>query len=158
MHTESRVARLFEINAVRRDPVTSDVIPQMKPPRSLKISDKQLGTGRKVVPGDVAVCRCRCTRRKGDLVFESPSQEPYVIRVGARDYCVGIEYGLLGMQNGGIRIVKVPPNLTYIERKIYVAIPEDAMLVYELELIELREKWDSDMENRLAQMAKDHND
>lgn len=130
----------------------------MKPPRSLKISDNQLGTGRKVVPGDVAVCRCRCTRRKGDLVFASPAQEPYAIRVGARDCCVGIEYGLLGMQVGGIRTITVPPNLTYIERKIYTDIPEDAMLVYEIELIELREKWDADMESRLAQIAHDHNE
>ena len=73
----------------------------MKPPRSLKISDMQVGTGRKVVPGDVAICHCICTRREGDVVFASPSQEPYVIRVGARDSCVGIEYGLLGMQIGG---------------------------------------------------------
>jgi FKBP-type peptidyl-prolyl cis-trans isomerase len=88
-------------------------------------------------------------------VFASPTREPYVIRVGARDYCVGIEYGLLGMQIGGIRTITVPPNLAYVERKIYTDIPEDAMLVYEIELIELREKWDADMEKRLAQKAKD---
>ncbi|MEZ6033163.1 MAG: FKBP-type peptidyl-prolyl cis-trans isomerase [Planctomycetaceae bacterium] len=109
----------------------------------------QVGTGRKVVPGDVAICHCICTRREGDVVFASPSQEPYVICVGARDSCVGIEYGLLGMQIGGIRTVKVPPNLTYIERKIYIDIPEDAMLVYELKLIDLPEKCDSDMASRL---------
>lgn len=40
----------------------------MKPPRSLNITDVEVGTGRKVVPGDVAVCRCRCTRGKGDLL------------------------------------------------------------------------------------------
>ena len=54
------------------------------------------------------------------------------------------------MQIGGIRTVKVPPNLTYIERKIYIDIPEDAMLVYELKLIDLPEKWDSDMASRLT--------
>jgi len=128
----------------------NSLLPQMKPPRSLKISDMQVGTGRKVVPGDVAICHCICTRRKDNVVFASPSQEPYVIRVGARDSCVGIEYGLLGMQIGGVRTVKVPPNLTYIERKIYIDIPEDAMLVYELKLINLPEKWDSDMASRLT--------
>jgi len=130
----------------------------MKPPRSLKILDVQVGTGRKVVPGDVAVCRCRCTRNKGHLVFASPEQEPYSIRVGARDYCVGIEYGLLGMQTGGIRTIQVPPNLTYVERKIYADIPEDAMLIYELELVELRAKWDAEMESRLASKADGRDD
>lgn len=130
----------------------------MKPPRSLQITDIQVGTGRKVVPGDVAVCRCRCTRRKGDLVFTSPDEEPSVIRVGARNCCVGVEYGLIGMQVGGRRTIKVPPNLTYVERKIFPDIPEDAMLIYELELIELQAKWDVEMEHRLASKADECSD
>ena len=125
----------------------------MKPPKSLKITDLQIGIGREVVPGDVAVCHCRCTRRKGDLVFTSAEQEPYVIRVGARNCCVGIEYGLLGMQIGGRRTVQVPPNLTYVERKTYPDLPADAMLIYELDLVDLRAKWDPEMEHRLALKA-----
>jgi hypothetical protein len=50
---------------------------QMKPPRSLKISDHKLGSGRKVVPGDVAVCHCRCSRSKGDVVFSSEANGPF---------------------------------------------------------------------------------
>lgn len=122
----------------------------MKPPLSLKITDVQIGTGRKVVPGDLAVCHCRCTRRKGDLVFASADHEPCSIRVGARDYCVGVEYGLIGMQVGGKRTIQVPPNLTYVERKIYPDLPEEAMLVYELELVDIPTKWDAEMERRLA--------
>ena len=72
------------------------------------------------------------------------------VRVGARDCCIGVEYGLLGMQVGGIRKVVVPPNLTYIERKIYRDLPERAMLIYEVELTELREKWNAEMETRLS--------
>lgn len=122
----------------------------MKPPRSLKIFDSQLGHGRTVVPGDTAVCRFSCSRHKGDLLFASPQEEPFVIRIGARDYCVGIEYGLIGMQIGGKRTVEVPPNLTYVERKIYSDIPENAVLIYELELIGFQPKWDAEMKHRLA--------
>ncbi len=127
----------------------------MNAPRSLKITDLEIGTGPGVVPGDVAVCHCRCTRRKGDLVFASAAHEPYVIRVGARDCCVAIEYGLLGMQIGGRRTIQVPPNLAHIERAIYPDIPVDAMLIYELELVDLQAKWDPEMEHRLALKAKD---
>ena len=130
----------------------------MKPPRSLKITDVQIGTGRKVVPGDVAICRCRCTRRKGDMVFASADQEPYAIRVGARDCWVGIEYGLIGMQVSGRRSIQVPPNLTNIERKTYPDIPEDAILFYELELVDLQTKWDAEMEHRLALKEDECND
>ena len=127
----------------------------MKPPRSLKISDRKLGSGRKVVPGDVAVCHCRCTRSKGDVVFTSEVNGPWPVRVGARDGYVGIEFGLIGMQIGGERKITVPPNLTYDERKTYKDVPEDAMLVYELTLVDFHEKWDPDMQTRLSKSADD---
>ena len=113
------------------------------------MTDQNLGIGRKVVPGDVAVCHCRCTRSKGEVVFSSEQDGPYPIRVGERDCYVGIEYGLIGMQIGGRRTVAVPPNLTYHERKTYKDLPEDAMLVYELTLVEFRDKWDTGMKTRL---------
>ncbi len=140
------------ITRLARRPVILDVIrlKSMKPPRSLKITDHEIGTGRMCVPGDVAICECTCTRRKGDVVFESASDAPYPIRVGCRDCYVGIEYGLLGMRIGGRRTVVVPPNLTYDERKTYRDLPENGILVYELRLIDLPEKWNPEMELRLA--------
>ena len=62
------------------------------------------------------------------------------------------------MQVGGRRTVQVPPNLTYVERKTYPDLPEDAMLIYELELIDLQTKWDAEMEHRLALKADVGND
>ena len=115
------------------------------------MTDREIGTGRICVPGDVAICECRCSRRKGDVVFESHSGSPYPIRVGGRDCYAGIEYGLLGMRIGGQRTVVVPPNLTYDERKTYSDLPENGMLVYELKLVDLPEKWDPEMERRLAE-------
>jgi FKBP-type peptidyl-prolyl cis-trans isomerase len=70
---------------------------------------------------------------------------------------VGIEYGLLGMQTGGKRTVVVPPNLTYHERKTYNDLPENAMLIYDLPLLSLGDKWAPEMEQRLLQDA-DKND
>jgi FKBP-type peptidyl-prolyl cis-trans isomerase len=125
----------------------------MKAPISLQITDDVVGTGRSVVPGDIAVCHCRCTRPKGDILFTSEKDGPYPIRVGARDGFVGIEYGLLGMQTGGKRTVVVPPNLTYHERKTYNDLPENAMLIYDLTLLSLGDKWDPEMEHRLLMDA-----
>ena len=130
----------------------------MKPPRSLKITDHEVGTGRTCVPGDVAICECKCTRRNGDVVFESPSGSPYPIRVGGRDCYAGIEYDLLGMSIGGQRTIVVPPNLTYDERKTYRDLPQNGMLIYELKLIGLPEKWDPEMERRVAVATKPNND
>lgn len=121
----------------------------MKPPRSLKITDLSLGSGPACSPGDIAICTCVCRRRKGDVVFEFDTATPSTIRVGARDYFAGIEYGLLGMRVGGERSVTVPPNLTYYERKTYPELPSTAILVYQLRLLELSGKWDPDMPSRL---------
>lgn len=112
-----------------------------------------LGSGRPCVPGDLAVCDCVCTRRRGEVLFASDPDCPYQIRVGGRDSYVGVEYGLLGMQAGGQRMVVVPPNLTYHERKTFTELPENALLIYELKLIALPEKWDAEMERRLAEGA-----
>jgi peptidylprolyl isomerase len=126
----------------------------MKPPRSLKITDHKTGSGRPCVPGDLAICHCVCTRRKGDVLFASDTDSPYPIRVGGRDCYAGIEYGLLGMRIGGRRTVVAPPNLIYDERKTYPDLPANALLVYELQLIALPEKWDPEMESRLAARAE----
>ena len=125
----------------------------MKPPRSLKITDHEIGSGRPCVPGDLAICHCVCTRRKGDVLFASDADSPYPIRVGGRDCYGGIEYGLLGMRIGGRRTVVAPPNLIYDERKTYPDLPVDSLLVYELQLIDLPEKWDPEMECRLTARA-----
>lgn len=87
------------------------------------------------------------------MLFASEPNSPYPVRVGGRDCFAGIEYGLLGMRVGGQRTVIVPPNLTYDERKTYPELPESALLVYELQLISLSEKWDPEMESRLSERA-----
>jgi len=73
------------------------------------------------------------------------------IRVGARDCCVGIEYGLLGMQSGGTQRIKAPPHLTHVERKSLPDLSENAILVYALTLVEIAGKWDANsFEKRTA--------
>lgn len=130
----------------------------MKAPRSLKITDEKIGTGRKVVPGDIAVCHYSCRRSKGCIVLDSTKDGPYSIQVGGRDSYAGLEYGLLGMQIGGRRKIVVPPNLTYDERKTFTDIPDNAILIYSVSLIDLREKWDPEMESRLRNSASEKDD
>ena len=125
----------------------------MKPPRSLKITDVEQGTGPKVVPGDTVLSRWRCTLARGDVLFQSDDSQLQTLRVGARDYCVGIEYGLIGMQHGGSRRVVSPPNLNYVDRKSFPDLPETSVLTYELTLVEITGKWGPEMQDRLAENA-----
>ena len=123
----------------------------MKPPTSLKITDVATGIGPTVVPGDTVLCKWCCTRTKGDVLFQPDDSMLHPLRVGARDYCVGIEYGLIGMQVGGTRRVVSPSNLNYVERKSFPDLPENSVLTYELTLVEITGKWDPEMQNRLAE-------
>lgn len=84
------------------------------------------------------------------MLFASDTDSPNPIRVGGRDCYAGIEYGLLGMRIGGRRTVVAPPKIIYDERKTCPDLPVNALLVYLLQLIALPEKWDPEMERRLA--------
>lgn len=109
----------------------------MKIPRGMKVNDLVIGTGRRCSPGDLAVCHYSCKRRKGDPVYSSDEEQQVTIRVGSRKCLVGLEYGLLGMQVGGKRTVVVPPHLCRVERVTF-QLPDDAMLIYDIELIDLK--------------------
>jgi peptidylprolyl isomerase len=93
-------------------------------------------------------------RPKGDVLHSSVEGRPSVIDVGRRDYHAAIEYGLLGMQVGGRRSVVVPPILVGYLRTQY-ELPQGSMVVIELHLIELPERWDPDMESRLESGLKE---
>lgn len=125
----------------------------MKPPRSLKITELEVGTGRVCVPGDTALVHYEIRRPKGDVLSSSNEKRPSEVDVGRRDFFVGIEYGLLGMRVGGRRSIVVPPHLMGYLPRIY-DLPSGAMVVIELHLIDLPQKWDPDMESRLARQPK----
>jgi FKBP-type peptidyl-prolyl cis-trans isomerase FkpA len=63
--------------------------------------------------------------------FSFPVQCSYVIP--------GCDEGVQGMKVGGVRRLTVPPQLAYGERGAGGAIPPDATLVFEIELLEISE-------------------
>lgn len=67
-------------------------------------------------------------------------QRDYVgdIRVGERSVIAGIDYSLTGMRRGGKRTVKISPHLSYKSAGIAGRIPADAVLVYGIEVLEVK--------------------
>jgi len=47
------------------------------------------------------------------------------------------------MAVGGIRSIKVSPQLTYYERKLKPDLPENIVLRYEVELLRVSDQWDN---------------
>jgi FKBP-type peptidyl-prolyl cis-trans isomerase FkpA len=58
----------------------------------------------------------------------------YTFRLGQREAIDGFDEGVLGMRVGGQRRIVVPPALGYGDRG-YGAIPPNAYLLFELELL-----------------------
>lgn len=63
--------------------------------------------------------------------------EPFTLR-GIRGVIAGWQEGLLGMQAGEVRKLWIPSDLAYGKRGAPGAIPPDANLVFEIELVDLR--------------------
>ena len=120
----------------------------MKRAKGLKVEDIRVGHGRAVEPKDVVIVHYVCTRPKGDVVYDTRGGMPYQFQVGERDCYVGLEQGVIGMKQGGLRKVKVPPQLTYLERERRPALPENALLYYEIELLKISTNWDNTLHLR----------
>lgn len=64
--------------------------------------------------------------------------EPMTFRLGAREVIRGWEEGVEGMRPGGRRQLVIPPKLAYGAEGLEDVIPPDQVLVFEVQLLEVR--------------------
>jgi len=128
----------------------------MKPPKGLKVSDLRIGTGPIAEKGTVALVHYDLFLPRGDKCASSRTRPyPVQMKVGLRMTVPAIAYGVPGMAVGGIRSVRVSPNLAYYERKAHPDLPAYAALRYELELIRVSDSWDNSIYNGHLSQAAD---
>ena len=63
--------------------------------------------------------------------------DPFRFQLGAGQVIAGWDQGVQGMQVGGTRVLQIPPELGYGARGAGGAIPPNATLVFEVELLEV---------------------
>ena len=106
--------------------------------RNLIIDDVVPGTGDPVESGDTVTVHYQGTLTNGQEFDNSRSRgEPFTFRVGRGDVIAGWEEGVLGMREGGSRILVIPPDMAYGARG-YGPVPANATLVFSIELLSIR--------------------
>ena len=102
----------------------------------LKLLSETQGTGEPIKKGDTVKVRLNGWLNQGQQIQENYLAE---VMVGGREVIPGIDYSIEGMRQGGKRRVKISPHLGYREAGIENSIPPNAVLVYEIEVLEVKQ-------------------
>lgn len=106
----------------------------------LVIEDLEVGEGQTAVEGKTVAVHYKGTFVDGRTFDSSYDRgEPFVFQLGAGQVIRGWDQGLVGMKEGGSRKLLIPSELAYGERGASQVIPPNTPLVFEIELLEVRE-------------------
>jgi FKBP-type peptidyl-prolyl cis-trans isomerase len=111
-------------------------MPTSKTPSGLTIEDLVLGEGAAATSGQSVTVHYTGWLVNGSKFDSSKDRNnPFVFHLGAGQVIRGWDEGLQGMQVGGTRKLTIPPELGYGARGAGGAIPPNATLVFEVELL-----------------------
>ncbi|MET0553920.1 MAG: FKBP-type peptidyl-prolyl cis-trans isomerase [Vicinamibacteria bacterium] len=111
------------------------------PEAPLATQELTLGTGATAVAGDVLTVHYIGSLQNG-TVFESSYRlgQPYQFRLGVGQVIPGWDQGIPGMKVGGKRRLIIPPSLAYGRDGSGTAIPPNATLQFDVELVAIAGK------------------
>jgi len=108
-------------------------------PSGLQYVDRVVGSGREAHAGETATVHYTGKLTNGTQFDSSKDRnQPFSFRLGAGHVIKGWDEGVEGMKIGGIRKLVIPPQLAYGSRGAGSAIPPNATLIFEVELLDLR--------------------
>jgi FKBP-type peptidyl-prolyl cis-trans isomerase FkpA len=114
----------------------------------LQKTDTTVGTGDEAVKGKIAVVHYTgwlyepgSADKKGRKFDSSlDRRSPFSFPIGGGRVIRGWDEGVAGMHVGGRRTLVIPPDMAYGSRGAGEVIPPDATLVFEIELLEVRDR------------------
>ena len=113
--------------------------PVNTPVTSLRIDDTKAGSGPEAQPGQRVSVHYTGTLMDGTKFDSSRDRnEPFEFRLGAGEVIPGWDQGVKGMKVGGTRTLTIPPDLAYGAQGAPGAIPPNATLKFDIELLGVR--------------------
>ena len=106
---------------------------------TLEVEDLQEGTGTEATAGRTVSVHYTGWLTDGKKFDSSVDRgTPFAFRLGGGEVIRGWDQGVAGMKVGGKRRLTIPPEMGYGARGAGGAIPPNATLVFEVELLEIR--------------------
>ncbi len=103
-------------------------------PKGVKIEDLRVGDGALAGRRTTVTLRYDGLLRRGDR-FQSTT---CTFDMSRRNVIAGLRYGVEGMRVGGLRRLTISPYLAYRGAGVPGLIPPNAVLVFEVELLDVR--------------------
>ena len=105
----------------------------------LEYQDQVLGDGAMAGPGSIVAVHYTGWLTDGSKFDSSVDRGiPFEFQLGAGNVIQGWDEGVVGMKEGGKRLLIIPYQLGYGERGVGDAIPPMATLIFEVELLTVR--------------------
>lgn len=104
----------------------------------LRYVENECGTGAEAVPGSLVAVHYTGKLENGKVFDSSKGREPLEFQVGAGMMIPGFDEGVEGMREGGNRTLTLPPELAYGKAGAGDAIPPNATLIFDVELVSVR--------------------
>lgn len=130
-------AILKEMEARQKAPVLTGSEPVLLGPEGLKYLEEKVGTGKETAAGDTVTVQFIgwCEGRKLDS--SEDRGKPHAFIVGQGSVLRGWDLGLVGMKEGGTRLLILPPELAYGHEGLGGAVGPDKTLLYRIELVKV---------------------
>ncbi len=112
-------------------------LPLFSSDKDLIIQDIKIGKGQEAYSGSYITVHY-VGRLKNGTKFDSSRdrKKPFEFNLGTREVIRGWDKGLVGMKEGGIRKLTIPPDMAYGD-KATGSIPANSTLVFEVELLKV---------------------